>query len=1085
MLTLVMGADRAVLSCKAFDAMKKAADAKDGGWVLIVPEQFSFEAERRLCQVGGDRVGRFAEVLSFSRFSDRVAARQGGIAVDYLDKGGQLLTMALAAEQVASRIKLYASVLRKPEFLSDMVRIVGEFKSYCLQPDALFQASRKAEGQFAQKLEEIVTLYEAYLAVCANSKADPADKLLRLAASLEECDWLHNMKFYFDGFSDFTGIELRILEILICCANEVYISVPTGPDGSVIHHVAQKNARQLQLLAQRSMVECQMKIVQETVSRHEDVAALLHKLFLYGGDTEGASDAIELTVCPSVEAECRYCAQSVSELLMKGVRCRDVSVACTDIGIYEVPLRNAFRAAGIPAYFAGERGVLSKPIICAVMNSVFAAAGAMEYEDVELYLKSGLPIAERERCDRLSSYAYVWNIKGSRWESTWKFHPRGFGETMTEDDLAYLDLLNHDREEILKPLLELRRRLQHAKDTGQMITSVYDFLEQVELRRRLEEKANAYAQQGMGQTAQELVQLYEILLQSLEQMWLTVGDTVRSADDFCRLYQTVLTQYEVATIPAGLDQVHVSDLPDLRNKSTEHLFVLGASDGSFPSYKTSEGLLTEEDRIKLLAQGLSVSPGRADQLDQELCKIYFALSAAEESVHFSYCGEQPAWLFRRAAAMYPKSVRTLEVSSILNAKELAALAVRSGEKLGAPDEEMQSMRDELSALKDYAFTPLKAETVRKLHGATITLSPSKIDKYAACRFAFFMNYGLRARPRKQAKLDQPAFGTFVHAVLENTVLRVNQIGGFHVVTKEKIIEIASEEITRYAEEFFPEQAKREAYLFARSKAEIREIVIDVWEELRRSRFVPAFCELKFTGGEDLPAVEIKTEHGACKVIGMVDRVDLFSDGDKTYVRVVDYKTGVKDFDYTDILNGAGLQMLIYLFGLQSAGKQLADAERLEPAGVLYHPAKKTYPLTGPMPEDAFVEEKHRDLRKRKGLIRSDDVLLAAMEEDPENPAYMPYYFGRGGVRKGDLATAHQMKLLEHHVTRTIAQITDQIVDGAVSPNPVIRGQYGACSYCDYKTICHKDLGTHEQRVFAKTSAELFWEKLEQEEENDG
>ena len=71
------------------------------------------------------------------------------------------------------------------------------------------------------------------------------------------------------------------------------------------------------------------------------------------------------------------------------------------------------------------------------------------------------------------------------------------------------------------------------------------------------------------------------------------------------------------------------------------------------------------------------------------------------------------------------------------------------------------------------------------------------------------------------------------------------------------------------------------------------------------------------------------------------------------------------------------------------------------------------------------------------------------------------------------------------MTRTIAQITDQIVDGAVSPNPVIRGQYGACSYCDYKTICHKDLGTHEQRVFAKTSAELFWEKLEQEEENDG
>ena len=72
---------------------------------------------------------------------------------------------------------------------------------------------------------------------------------------------------------------------------------------------------------------------------------------------------------------------------------------------------------------------------------------------------------------------------------------------------------------------------------------------------------------------------------------------------------------------------------------------------------------------------------------------------------------------------------------------------------------------------------------------------------------------------------------------------------------------------------------------------------------------------------------------------MVDRVDLCTVNGKTYFRVVDYKTGRKDFDYADILNGEGLQMLIYLFALQKYGKERYGRELL-PAGVLYVPARE-------------------------------------------------------------------------------------------------------------------------------------------------
>jgi len=1077
MLTFVRAQDHGVLSGYAMEHIKRCAKCDEDQWILLVPEQFSFEAERNWCKTCGPAAGRYAEVLSFSRLGDRVASIEGGIAGAYLDKGGQMLTMALAAEQVVSKIKLYAAVLKKPEFLADMLRVIEEFRSYCLDPSELLEAAKQAQGSFAQKLEELGILYEAYLAVCANSKADPTDKLLRLRDQIPGCEWIAGKTFYLDGFSDFTTVEEQVIESLLLYAKDVYINLPEGMKGSVMHQTAEKTMRSLQKLAQRNLIQCTEQCPQLPNSRHEDVQRLLSHMFSYGGEEGKQTDAVKLAMFSSVEEESRAAVLEAKRLIVSGARYRDICVACTDLVKYEVPLRNAFRAAGISAYFAGERGLLSKPVIVSVINSLYAASGAMEYEDVSLYLKSGLAPASRACCDRLDRYAYLWNLRGSGWASKWEMHPRGFGEEFREEDLDLLAKLNEEKDSALTPLLELRKNLSSAQNTADMVQAVHTFLENIDLRKRLEERTNHYAERGQGQKAQELAQIYEILVSSLEQTWLTLGQTERTVDDFCRLYHSILSQYQVATVPSGLDQIQISDLPDLRNRTVPHLLVLGAGDGSFPAYKSDDGILSEDERTYLTRQGLQVAPGRADQMDQELGKIYFALCAAQKSIWLSCCSEQPSWLLRRAVSLYPDSVEKEHENAILNLSELAAWRLRTGENAKILDDELGQLQQEFDSRRKYAFDPLNKQTVQGLYGSPISLSPSRIDKFASCRFAFFMNYGLKAKPWKQAKLDQPAFGTFVHAVLERTVLRVKELGGFHAVEEAQILEIAAEEIGDYAQRHFPEQAERELYLFDRSKAEIRDIVLDLWEELRHSKFSPEYCELKFDRGAALPAIPIQAQTAQASVMGTVDRVDLYRDNEKTYVRVVDYKTGSKDFDYTDILNGAGLQMLIYLFALRTLGE-----EQLEPAGVLYLPAKKEYPLTEPMPDDEIVMLQHRDKRKRKGLIRADENLLAAMEEDPEKPRFMPYKCGKRGM-SGDLATREQMQMLERHVMRTLETMTDEIASGDVCPDPIIRGQMSSCSYCDYQTVCHKDLDTQNRRVMAETTAARFWEELERREEH--
>ena len=55
-----------------------------------------------------------------------------------------------------------------------------------------------------------------------------------------------------------------------------------------------------------------------------------------------------------------------------------------------------------------------------------------------------------------------------------------------------------------------------------------------------------------------------------------------------------------------------------------------------------------------------------------------------------------------------------------------------------------------------------------------------------------MQYGLRARERKEITVDPAEFGTFVHDVLEHTARDVCRAGGFSRVSLERTQAMAAE-----------------------------------------------------------------------------------------------------------------------------------------------------------------------------------------------------------------------------------------------------------------------------------------------------
>ena len=180
--------------------------------ILVVPEQFSHEAERMLCRAGGDTISRFAEVLSFSRLASRVFSIEGGSACEETDAGGRLLLMALAVEQVRPRLKLFGASTSRPEFLLQLLDTLEEFRAYCLRPELLRAASEKLSGALAVKTEEFALLMESYDAACANAGQDPSSRLTRLAAALETGTFAAGRQLYLDGFTDLNGVELDLTD---------------------------------------------------------------------------------------------------------------------------------------------------------------------------------------------------------------------------------------------------------------------------------------------------------------------------------------------------------------------------------------------------------------------------------------------------------------------------------------------------------------------------------------------------------------------------------------------------------------------------------------------------------------------------------------------------------------------------------------------------------------------------------------------------------------------------------------------------------------------------------------------------------
>ena len=1112
MLKLLLGRAGTGKSTAVFRQI--AASGESRRQLLIVPEQASHEVERRLCSEVGNRASLYAEVLSFTRLGSRVLAQAGGLAAPTLDAGGRLLLMYAALKSVSNALTVYAHPSKRPAFLSGLLATLDECKQYCVTPEALAHAGEETGGQEGDKLKDLGLIFGAYDVLTARIAADPRDRLTRLAQGLENCNYAEGISVYIDGFTDFTPQQLLVIRQLLLQAKEVTVALTCGQldrekEEMGIFRPARRTVARLLRLAQDIYVPSEViYCLGQKGEKEKSLVYLEGNLF---SDVPQSwvepARGVNLFTALTPRSELEWTAAEILRLVREeGLRFREIAVTARGFERYSALADEVFGRYGIPVFLDNMTDILQKPVFAVVTGALDVVAGEYRYEDVFRYLKTGLAGLDLSECDLLENYVLKWDLKGSRWtaKKDWTMHPRGYGFSMTEADQKLLEDINRLRRRVTEPL-ELLRKNQDRTGRGQAL-SLYRYLEEIELPQRLLERAHRLQNRGELKGAEEYGQLWELLCGGLEQCAQLLGETPVELEEFTQLLKLVLSQYEVGAIPVSLDRVNAGEAARLGSRPIRALFFLGADDGAIPQTTPAPGLLTDDDRSLLASFGMELSPQLSDKLDREMTILYEACTRPTQRLTVSWAAhtaqgeeQRPSLLVSRLRMLFPQNQPVREQS------------LQGSFRLSAPGPALEqagrlpNVRAALLRLPDYALLAdrlercthmergrLSSAGVAVLYGPRVPMSASRMDKYKSCHFSYFMQFGLKAKARKAAGFQAPEYGTFVHFVLEHILQdkswQVQDGQGGWSWKQEEVRSRIRAIMDRYiAEELggLENKTPRFLYLFNRLLQPVTLVVENVLEELSASSFRPIAFELSFGGGKDLPPVELTVDGITVSLSGFVDRLDGWVHNGRLYLRVMDYKTGRKSFDLTEIWNGLGLQMLLYLFTLEEKGESLYGYT-VTPAGVLYLPARAAV-IQGSRGMDERERKKRMDAElRRHGLVLNDPEVLEAMEH-PEAGGlrFLPVRVStRTGAITGEaLITAERLDRLKKHTQHILQEIGRELATGVIDADPFWRSpEKNACLYCDYAAACHfeEGRGSDRRRYLPSLSGEEFWASIEGE-----
>ncbi|NLZ83694.1 MAG: hypothetical protein GX915_08520 [Clostridiales bacterium] len=366
------------------------------------------------------------------------------------------------------------------------------------------------------------------------------------------------------------------------------------------------------------------------------------------------------------------------------------------------------------------------------------------------------------------------------------------------------------------------------------------------------------------------------------------------------------------------------------------------------------------------------------------------------------------------------------------------------------------------------------EVARLLYGQELEGSVTRLERYAGCAYAHFMAYGMSLEERREYKLAVPDIGNIFHNAIDNfsKELDTSQYTWHSIpddVRENMAIKSVEQAVIDY-ENSYIRSTKRNEYLITRIKRITIRTLWALCNQIKQGSFEPVGYEMAF---KHVP-------NEAIRLHGRIDRLDVYEDEDKVYVRVIDYKSGNTTFDLNSIYNGLQHQLSVYLSAAMDYLTNRNPDKEVVPSGIFYYHIDDPIVDKSNQAEDDIIKK-----LKMNGLINQDKKVLSLMDGNLGGPdgslrpsaksVIIPAETNKDGelTKRSSVAKGKEIKALVDYVNKKLIEDGKQILLGDTRLNPYRSNNRTACDYCEFKTICGFDsrLPGHGYRNLNKKSTE--------------
>ncbi len=1074
MLTLILGGCGTGKSTRLMEQIRQEAEA--GKEVLVlVPEQFSFEEEKKLYSFLGPMLFNRIHTFSFTTLSRHILQLYGSAARTERYAGEQekllYLYQAVCRTRENGSLQILGRQADSSEFIHSLLGLLTKIRKAGVTAQQLLDTAQLLPEQLAEKTMDIGhILYEYDRILTGHDAYDGLTDLTEAAAIANIQDFFAGKQIYLDEFDSFTGDQYLMLDVMIGYAEHVTAAIRTDELDvrlSPIFEGGNQTRRQLRRIASKDHhVEIEETFCESYCrSQHEDLKAVSTQILRSTVKASAYSGHVQLAEALDPAGEAEWISASICRMLSEDhtLHCQDIAIAVKSMEQYGMLLTRSLERYALP-YFKSE----AKPILhMDLVQHLLALLSLLEAEDFETdtvlqYLKTPFSGYDPVTVSMLEQYCFTWGVEQDSW-----LEP--FWEEGSESEERSKEFGGRKLEELricfVKEISALRKGCQN-RDVRTVCTQLYHHLS------GKYQQFSKTIQTWSTLRQQEFVTLWNLLMEMLDTVVQCLGDEQLSFHALHKLFVMLCQNCNFSTPPQTLDAIQIVEAQSARLDSPRIVFVPGVIENDFPGEIHLGGVFSQRELELLDEKGISLSRMFFELYSDERLIVNKILSAPTEQLCLSYplcnaAGEcvKPSLAIAQICRMFPDAPLLTKAHGLplrWYAWTYASAYYHFVRNLHLDTQETASLYELLKQDPFYAakVKRLVQETAEPEHtvspllmqqflGEKLTLSPSAIETFYQCPYQYFSQYCLHLYVPQKRELSSLNLGNFAHYCLEQ-LLRHYPAEEFAVLGEEQLRHEIRELSARFSAQAFSDTVRRDSRFqlnYHMAGRGLLQLLLHMQKEMRNSEFVPVGFEVSISEQEGALS-PLTLRNGAISCMGKIDRIDRCDTPSGSIYRVVDYKTGTKLFSPEKLASGLDMQMLIYLFALQ----EQEAYNGASPGGVLYMPSGqlklKHY---GERSSNAHSADEILDnFYCMRGLLQEK----AASHMEPEVAgSCIPVLSGR---EKDVLFSVNelQMEQLHNHVLERIEHMADQLYAGNIAPNPYLNYP---CRYCSCSDLCRRTI----------------------------